>query len=147
MWSASFTFLHTYLSRWMTNDNACLGWNIVQGQDLVCKITIDKVWFRLMVFNATFSNISVISWRSVLLVEETGIPRENHRLVASHWWWEIKYEGLLLSWMYKKSVKWRKRCNIIHIHRTSNNVFTNGFTSHNVVSSTPHHVQGSNSQL
>jgi hypothetical protein len=25
-----------------------------------------------MVFNATFSNISVISWRSVLLVEETG---------------------------------------------------------------------------
>jgi len=27
-----------------------------------------------MVLNATFSNISVISWRSVLLVEETGIP-------------------------------------------------------------------------
>ena len=26
----------------------------------------------LMVFNATFNNISVISWRSVLLVEETG---------------------------------------------------------------------------
>ena len=33
------------------------------------------VWF--MVFNATFNNISVISWWSVLLVEETGIPREN----------------------------------------------------------------------
>jgi len=30
-----------------------------------------------MVFNATFNNISVISWRSVLLVEETGIPREK----------------------------------------------------------------------
>ena len=29
---------------------------------------------RIMVFNATFNNISVISWRSVLLVEETGIP-------------------------------------------------------------------------
>jgi hypothetical protein len=27
-----------------------------------------------MVFNATFNNISVISWRSVLLVEETGGP-------------------------------------------------------------------------
>ena len=26
----------------------------------------------LMVFNATFNNISVMSWRSVLLVEETG---------------------------------------------------------------------------
>jgi hypothetical protein len=33
----------------------------------------------LMVFNATFNNISDISWRSVLLVEETGGPGENHR--------------------------------------------------------------------
>ena len=39
----------------------------------------------LVVFNATFNNISVISWRSVSLVEETGGPRENHRSVASHW--------------------------------------------------------------
>ena len=39
-------------------------------------------WF--MVLNATFNNISVISWRSVLLVEETGVPRENHRPVAGH---------------------------------------------------------------
>ena len=37
------------------------------------------VWFRFMMFNATFNNISVISWRSVLLVEETGVPGENHR--------------------------------------------------------------------
>jgi hypothetical protein len=28
-----------------------------------------------MVFNATFNNISAISWRSVLLVEETGETR------------------------------------------------------------------------
>ena len=33
---------------------------------------------RFMVFNATFNNISVISWRSVLLVEKTGVPGENH---------------------------------------------------------------------
>ena len=32
-------------------------------------------WF--MVFNANFNNISVISWRSVLLVEETGVPGKN----------------------------------------------------------------------
>ena len=38
-----------------------------------------------MVFNATFNNISVISWWSVLLMEETGIPRENHPPVASNW--------------------------------------------------------------
>jgi hypothetical protein len=37
-----------------------------------------------MVFNATFNNISVISWWSVLLVKETGIPWENHRTAASH---------------------------------------------------------------
>ena len=38
----------------------------------------------LMVLNATFNNISVISWQSSLL-EKTGGPRENHRPVASHW--------------------------------------------------------------
>ena len=37
-----------------------------------------------MVFNATFNNISVISWWSVLLVEETRLPRENQWPVASH---------------------------------------------------------------
>ena len=37
-----------------------------------------------MVFNANFNNISVISWRSVLLVEETGVPGENHWPAASH---------------------------------------------------------------
>ena len=29
-------------------------------------------------FNATFNNISVISWRFFLLVEETGMSGENH---------------------------------------------------------------------
>ena len=58
------------------------------------------VWFKLMVFNATFNNISFILWRSVL-------PGENHRPVASH-------------------------CQTL---------------SHNVVSSTPRHERGSNSQL
>jgi hypothetical protein len=32
----------------------------------------------IMVFNTTFNNISVISWRSVLLVDETGVLGENH---------------------------------------------------------------------
>jgi hypothetical protein len=38
-----------------------------------------------MVFDATFNNILVISWQSVLLVEETEGPGENHRTIASHW--------------------------------------------------------------
>jgi hypothetical protein len=29
-------------------------------------------------FNATFRNILTISWRPVLVVEEAGVPRENH---------------------------------------------------------------------
>ena len=44
-----------------------------------------------MVLNTTFNNISVISWRSVLLVEETvllveetGVPRENNQPALSH---------------------------------------------------------------
>jgi hypothetical protein len=47
-------------------------------------ISIINDFACLMAFNATFNNISVISWQLVLLVEETGGPRENHRSVASH---------------------------------------------------------------
>jgi len=35
----------------------------------------------LMVLNATFNNISVITWRSGLLVEETGVSGENHPML------------------------------------------------------------------
>ena len=66
-----------------------------------------KVWFSLWGLSATFNNITVISRRSVLLVEETGVHGENHRPVASH-------------------------CQTL---------------SHNVVSNTPRHEWGSNSQL
>ena len=59
----------------------------------------------VMVFNATFNNISAISWWTCLLVEDTGVPEElvedtgvpeelvedtgvpeeTHRPAASHW--------------------------------------------------------------
>jgi hypothetical protein len=56
-------------------------------------------WIMVMVFNATFNNISFIVWQSVLLVEETGEPVENHRPVASYWQtvgsvWSIYGEAL-----------------------------------------------------
>jgi hypothetical protein len=38
-----------------------------------------------LVFNATFGNISVISWRPVLVIEEAGVPGENHQPWASNW--------------------------------------------------------------
>jgi hypothetical protein len=40
-----------------------------------------QVWFQgvwFMVFNVTFNNISLISWWSVLLVEEPKFLGENH---------------------------------------------------------------------
>jgi hypothetical protein len=35
----------------------------------------------VMVFNATFNNISVLSSRTVLSVEETGVPGENDIII------------------------------------------------------------------
>ena len=40
---------------------------------------------RVVVSNAIFNNISVISWWLVLLVEETGVSGENHRPAVGHW--------------------------------------------------------------
>jgi hypothetical protein len=31
-----------------------------------------------IVFNATFRNASAVSWRPVLVVEESGVPGDNH---------------------------------------------------------------------
>jgi hypothetical protein len=47
-------------------------------------IIIWVIVMPLMGFNALFNNMSAISWQSVLFVEETGVPRENHRPVANH---------------------------------------------------------------
>jgi len=47
-------------------------WARTRENTILCRI---RVWF--MVFNVTFNNISAILRRSVLLVEETGVPREN----------------------------------------------------------------------
>ena len=41
--------------------------------------------FDFWCFNVTFSNISAISWRSVLVVEDVGVPGENERPWASNW--------------------------------------------------------------
>jgi hypothetical protein len=40
--------------------------------------------FDFWCFNTTFSNISAISWQSVLVVEEAGVCKENHRPWASN---------------------------------------------------------------
>jgi hypothetical protein len=51
--------------------------------------------FMVIVFNATFNIISVISWRSVLLVEETGVNGETTDL--SQITDKIEYHNVVLS--------------------------------------------------
>ena len=43
-----------------------------------------RVRVRVSVLDASFNDISVILWQSVLALDETGVPRENHGLDASH---------------------------------------------------------------
>jgi hypothetical protein len=59
-----------------------------------------------MVFRAIFNNISAMSCKLVLLVEETWVPRENHRPVASHWQ-TLSHNVIsksLYSWNYKGAI-------------------------------------------
>ena len=53
--------------------------NLMSGQT--------TVWRKLWSYQHYFQqySISVISWQSVLLMEETGVPGENHQPTTSHW--------------------------------------------------------------
>jgi hypothetical protein len=52
---------------------------------LFIKLVKILIKFRFLVSNATFNNISIISWRSALLVENSGVPGENYRPAVSQW--------------------------------------------------------------
>ena len=39
-----------------------------------------RIMIQIKVLNATFNNISAISWRSLLLMEETGVPEKTINL-------------------------------------------------------------------
>ena len=57
-------------------------WALVSKLSQRMRWKTELIWFDFWCFNATFSNISAISWRAVLAVEEAG---ENHRPRASNW--------------------------------------------------------------
>jgi hypothetical protein len=48
------------------------------------QLVVMYIFVCLVMLNATFNNISVISWLTALLVEESEGPGENNRPVASH---------------------------------------------------------------
>ena len=108
--------LHT-LSKWVSRSNtpySKLHWkwskyivDIYMYTWLVISVVITLNWtfrdlsfplfrVRVMMFDSTFNNISVMSWRSVLLVEETRVPVENHRQTWSH----NVVSDKLKAWMY-----------------------------------------------
>jgi hypothetical protein len=51
-----------------------------------------------MVFNASFNNISITTWRSVLFVEETGVTGENHQADARPNLYHIMLCRVHLTW-------------------------------------------------
>jgi hypothetical protein len=63
------------VSGWLSLNSKSAIFQIYHGENKlhVYKMNM-RVRVRVMVFNATFSNISIISWRSVLLVEKTWVP-------------------------------------------------------------------------
>ena len=69
--------------------HACVIWNTktinitkkINSLNFMCTLTSGV---SVMVFNVTFNNISVISWRYVLLVEENGVSVVNPQPVASY---------------------------------------------------------------
>jgi hypothetical protein len=67
------------------------------------------------------NNISVISWQSVLLVEETGVPGENHRPIASNW---QTLSHNVVSSTPRQSRVWT------HVTNKNNNVSIEGFDVH-----------------
>jgi hypothetical protein len=51
----------------------------VQEYYTICIQATIFLWLvGFMVFNATFNNISAITWQSVSLVEVIGVPEENY---------------------------------------------------------------------
>jgi hypothetical protein len=106
-----------------------------------------NIWLCLvlgfLVLNATFNNISVISWRSVLLVEETGVPGENHRPAASNQFYYIMFYTstwarfeltlfTLTDWVFVFPLEANMLCvhdnNVMNIHITPHQLFIKNTT-------------------
>jgi hypothetical protein len=91
--STAHKWRHNYKRRWYKETLLMEVTSLIAKHNVLCIITYfieitpnrNRWCYGFMVLSATFNSILVISWRSVLLVEETGIPGENHWHAASHW--------------------------------------------------------------
>jgi hypothetical protein len=75
--------LNKQISQCQIKDLFAPGFILVTYLETLLQNIFDLIFF--VCFNATFSNISAISWPPVLVVEEAGVPAENHRPWASNW--------------------------------------------------------------
>jgi hypothetical protein len=94
----SYLCLYAILKRKYKKDSVCTFWiiffylsfcrgTLVKRFEKVLKTNVSvencainkRLCVGVMVINATFSNISALSWQSVLSVVEVGVPGENHR--------------------------------------------------------------------
>jgi hypothetical protein len=69
--------VHRYKGKMTESDN----WPLISNW-LIWIVSSGQVWFRFRVSNATFKNIS---WLSFVLAEEIVVPGEKHPPVVSHW--------------------------------------------------------------
>ena len=58
---------------------------VVQKMIILPAVSRKNKGLRVMVFNTTCNNISVIWWWSVLLMEKTKVRGDKHRPVLSHY--------------------------------------------------------------
>jgi hypothetical protein len=101
-----------------------------------------------MVFNTTFNNISVISCRSVLLVEETRVPGENHRPVAKSLtnYHIMLYRAHLACAGSELMTLVVMGTDCIGSFKSNYHTITTTMTPCSIVSSTPCHDRDANSQ-
>jgi hypothetical protein len=67
-------------NHWKKKNN--LGFQLLLNK---IKLKCWKIDNLIDLFNNIINNISAITWRLVLLVEETEVPGENHRHATNHW--------------------------------------------------------------
>jgi hypothetical protein len=61
-----------------------------------------KALLNIMILNSIFDNISVISWQSVLLVDEVAVPNQRMLMyIHLYIFWLLRYIHLYIFWLLR----------------------------------------------